>query len=196
VREDVRASTVQNQIYSKITKDVVVTDKEVDAYYNSHKQNYIQPASRDVRHILVKKKSLADRLYQQLKNGANFAQLAKRYSEDTTSKAQGGKVTLSKGRQDPALDKAAFSLATGAMSKPIKTQYGYYIVKALSAATKQRETPLKEVRPAIRQQLTQQNKQAAMKAWVSQVQKDFASKTTVQVGYAPPATTTSATSTK
>jgi parvulin-like peptidyl-prolyl isomerase len=192
VREDIRASTVQNRIYNKITKDVVVTDKDVDAYYVKNKANYIQPASREVRHILVKKKALADRLYQQIKNGANMAQLAKRYSDDTTTKAAGGKVTYSKGRQEPALDKVVFALATHELSKPVKGQFGWHIFEALTATTKEHQTPLNEVRPAIRQQLTQQTKQEAMKKWVDGVEKDFASKTTYQVGYTPPATTTSA----
>jgi foldase protein PrsA len=196
VREDIRASTVQNQIYAKITKDVVVTDKEIDDYYKKNKQNYVQPSSRDVRHILVKKKTLADQLYQQVKSGGNFAALAKRYSQDTSSKASGGKMTISKGRQVPEFDKAAFALPTHGVSKPVKTQYGWHIIEALTPVKKERITPLKEVRPAIRQQLTQQRKQASMKKWVDGVQKEFASKTTFQIGYSPPATTTSPTSTK
>ena len=65
VREDVRASVVQNKIYEKVTADVTVSDKDVEGYYKKNKQNYVQPASRDVRHILVKKKAVADSLYQQ-----------------------------------------------------------------------------------------------------------------------------------
>jgi foldase protein PrsA len=149
-----------------------------------------------VRHILVKKKTLADQLYQQVKSGGNFAALAKRYSQDTSSKASGGKMTISKGRQVPEFDKAAFALPTHGVSKPVKTQYGWHIIEALTPVKKERITPLKEVRPAIRQQLTQQRKQASMKKWVDGVQKEFASKTTFQIGYSPPATTTSPTSTK
>lgn len=195
VREDVRASVVQNKLYTKITDGVEVTDEDIDAYYKKNKQQYVLPESRDVRHILVKKKALADQLYQQITSGGNFAALAKKHSEDPGSKTSGGKLTVSKGRQVPEFDKSAFSLATNEISKPIKTQYGWHIIQALTKIKKASTTPLSEVRAQIRQQLLQQNKQEEMKNWVDDTSKDFAKKTTFQVGYAPPATTTGATPT-
>jgi parvulin-like peptidyl-prolyl isomerase len=195
VRDDVSASVVQNKLYAKVTDGVTVSDKEIDAYYKKNKQQYVQPESRDVRHILVKKKALADQLYQQLQSGGNFAALAKKYSEDPSSKSSGGKMTLSKGRQVPEFDKSAFSLQTKEISKPIKTQYGWHIIQALTKIKKASTTPLKDVRAAIRQQLLQQKKQEEMKNWVDDTSKEFAKKTTYQVGYAPPATTTGATTT-
>ena len=189
VREDVRASVVQNKLYAKVTGDVTVSDSEIDDYYKKNKQQYVQPESRNVRHILVKKKALADQLYQQLKSGSNFAALAKKYSQDPGSKATGGKLTISKGRQVPEFDKAAFALSVNELSTPVKTQYGWHIIQALSATKKASTTPLSQVRAAIRQQLVQQKKQEAMKKWVDDTSKSFAKKTTYQVGYAPPATT-------
>jgi len=195
VHEDVRANVVQNKLYEKVTAGVEVSDEEIDEYYKKNKQQYVQPASRDVRHILVKKKALADQLYEQVTGGADFAQLAKKNSEDPSSKSQGGKLTVSKGRQVPEFDKAAFSLKTREISKPIKTQYGWHIIQALGSIKKASTTQLKEVRTAIRQQLVQQKKQDKMRKWVDDTSKDFESKTTYQVGYAPPATTTGATPT-
>jgi parvulin-like peptidyl-prolyl isomerase len=189
VRQDVRANVVQNKIYEKVTAGVEVSDKEIEDYYKKNKQQYVQPASRDVRHILVKKKALADKLRGQLVGGGNFAKLAKKYSEDPSSKNQGGKLTVSKGRQVPEFDKAAFSMKTNEISKPIKTQYGWHIIQPLTSIKKERTTPLKEVRTAIRQQLVQQKKQDKMRKWVDETTKDFESKTSYQVGYAPPPTT-------
>jgi foldase protein PrsA len=196
VREDVRASVVQNKIYETVTKDVTVTDKDVEGYYKKNKQNYVQPESRDVRHILVKKKALADSLYERVKNGENFAALAKKYSEDPGSKKQGGKLPISKGRQVPEFDKAAFALDVGEISRPVKTTYGWHIITALTAIKKAKTTPLSQVRPAIRQQLLQQKKTDAMKKWVEDTQKNFEEKTTYQVGYEPPASTDATSTTK
>jgi foldase protein PrsA len=172
-----------------VTKDVTVTDKDIDEFYKKNKQNYVQPASRDVRHILVKKKALADSLYEQVSGGANFAALAKKHSEDPSSKKQGGKLPISKGRQVPEFDKAAFALDVGEISRPVKTTYGWHIIVALTKIKPEKTTPLSEVRPAIRQQLVQQKKTDEMKKWVEDTQKNFEEKTTYQVGYEPPAST-------
>ncbi len=185
VREDVRASVVQNKIYEKVTVGVEVSDKDVEEYYKKNKQQYVVPASRDLRHILVKKKARAEELYQQA-TPANFASLAKKNSTDPSSKAQGGKYVASKGRQVPEFDKVAFQLDTGEISRPVKTTYGWHIILALTPIKKAKTTPLKEVRPAIRQQLVQQKKQERMQEWVKDTQKDFESKTAYQVGYEPP----------
>ena len=195
VRDQVRASVIQNKLYEKITQGISVSDKEIDAYYRKNKRQYVQPASRDVRHILVKKKALAEQIYRQLKGGASFAALAKRYSQDPGTKNAGGKLTIQKGRQVPEFDKAAFSLKVHELSKPVKTQYGWHVIQALTAVKKEQLTPLSQVRQAIRQQLLQQKKQQEMSKWVSDTQKGFESKTSYQVGYAPPATT-GATTTK
>jgi peptidyl-prolyl cis-trans isomerase C len=189
VREDVRASVVQNKIYDKVTAGVTVSDKDIEEYYKKNKQNYIQPASRDVRHILVKKRALANSLHQRAKGGENFAALAKRFSTDPGTKKQGGKLPISKGRQVPEFDKAAFALEKGEISEPVKTSYGWHIILALTNIKKEKVTPLSEVKPAIRQQLLQQEKTNVMKDWVEETQKSFEEKTTYQVGYEPPATT-------
>jgi peptidyl-prolyl cis-trans isomerase C len=195
VREDVRASVVQNKIYDKVTADVTVSDEEVVENYKKNKQNYIQPASRDVRYLVVKKKALAESLYQRAKSGANFAALAKKYSTDEGTKKQGGKLPVLKGRQAPEFDKAAFALKTGEISQPVKTALGWNVILALTGIKKQKVTPLSQVKPAIRQQLLQQEKTDAMKDWVADTQTSFEEKTTYQVGYEPPATTTGATPT-
>lgn len=190
VRDDVRASVVQNKLYTKVTDGVTVSDEELEEYYKKNKQQYVLPESRDVRHILVKKKALADQLYQQVTSGGDFAALAKKHSEDPGSKTSGGKLTVSKGRQVPEFDKSAFSLAVDEISKPIKTQYGWHIIQALTKIKKASTTPLSEVKPQIRQQLLQQEKQEEMKKWVADTSSDFENKTAYQVGYAPPADTT------
>jgi foldase protein PrsA len=190
VRDDVRASVVQNKLYAKVTDGVTVSDEDIEEYYKKNKQQYVLPESRDVRHILVKKKALADQLYQQVTSGGDFAALAKKHSEDPGSKASGGKLTVSKGRQVPAFDKSAFSLSVREISKPIKTQYGWHIIQALTKTKKASTTPLSEVKPQIRQQLLQQKKQEEMKKWVADTSSDFEDETTYQVGYAPPADTT------
>ena len=195
VRLDVRANVLSDSIYKKVTADAKVTDSDVKAYYDSHQSVYTQPESRVVRHILVKDKALADKLYAQLKGGAAFAALAKKYSQDPGSKAQGGTLTISKGQTVPEFDKVAFDLKTGEISKPVKTQFGWHIIQAQKDATKSKKTPYAQVKEAIRQQLLTQKRSDSLQKWLTGIQGEFAKKVKYAVGLAPPATTTSATTT-
>ena len=195
VRQDIKAQLISEQVFNKITKKVSVSDSEVHQYYVQHPQLYAQPQSRDVRHILVKSKSLADRLYTQIKGGANFATLAKKYSQDPGSKTQGGKLTVSKGQTVPQFDKVAFSLKTGELSKPVHTQYGWHIIQALSAVKAAKKTPFSQVKEAIRQQLLQTKRQQEAAKWWDSTKKDYAKKVSYASGLAPATTSTSTTPT-
>ncbi len=193
VRADVRAQLLEEALYKDVTKDTKVSDKEIEDFYAKNKSQYQQAATREVRHILVKKKEKADALYNQLKGGADFAKLAKQNSEDPGSKSQGGKLTVSQGQTVPPFDKAAFSLDKGELSKPIKTQYGWHIIEALSDVKKASTTPLPQVKEAIKQQLLSEQKTKTMREWIDGLKDEF--NVNYQVGYEPPATQSQTTQT-
>jgi foldase protein PrsA len=196
VRTQLKARLISDAIYKKVTGAVKVTDAEAKAYYDSNKQVYVQPQTRVVRHILVKNKTLADRLYAQLKGGADFATLAKKYSQDPGSKAQGGRLTISKGQTVPQFDKVAFSLKTGELAKPVHNkQYGWFVIQALKPVTPRKSTPFSQVKAAIRQQLLQQKRSEALQKWYDGVKKDYESKISYATGLAPATTSTPATTT-
>jgi len=191
VLDDIRAQLVSEQIFKKVSGDVKVTDPDIKKYYDQHQTQYGTPEQRDIAHILVKNKALADKLYTQIQNGANFGQLAKKYSQDPGSKNQGGKLTISKGQTVAPFDQTAFLIKTGQVSHPVKTQFGYHIIKALGPVKPPKTTPFSQVKASIQQQLLQQKKNDAMTKWVDKVKKDYAGKVHYAAGYAPPATTTS-----
>jgi len=195
VRREIENQLISEKIYEQVTEGVKVTDAEIEEYYNENKKDYRVPQSRDVRHILVAKKPLADRIYAQLQDGGNFAALARRHSQDPGSKANGGKLTVRKGETVPPFDKAAFSLKKGQLSKPVKTTYGFHIVEALSDVKPASTTPLEDVEEQIRQQLLQEERQKAIADWSKELNEDFENEIAYQVGYAPPSTnqTTAAT---
>jgi parvulin-like peptidyl-prolyl isomerase len=186
-RAEVKAQLVSEELYKKVTDDVNVTDKQIKDYYDANQSIYVQKPSRDVRHILVTKKALADQLYAQLKSGGNFAKLAKKYSKDPGSAQNGGKLTVTRGQTVKEFDKTAFALKTGALSPPVHTQYGYHIIQALSSIRPAKTTSLDKVKASIRQQLEQQKKQDEMTKWVDGLKKKFCggSRIKYQVGYTP-----------
>ena len=207
-RQTIAFRVLSQKLFEKVTGDVKVTTKDAHDYYNQNLATYQQKASRDVRHILVakkqsngqvdypKSKKLADQLYTQLKHGASFAAFAKKYSADTGSATQGGKLTIHQGETVPEFDKTAFELKAGEISEPVKTTYGYHIIQALSKITAAKTTPFSKVEPAIKQTLLQQKRNTEMNDWVQNLNKRYKSKISYAAGFEPPdlpETTTTAT---
>jgi parvulin-like peptidyl-prolyl isomerase len=185
-RDYIKQTLLSQAVYTKITKGVTVTDAEVKQYYAQHKSQYTQPESRDVRHILVKTQSLANKLYAQLQSGASFPALVKKYTTDPGSKSTGGKYTDTKGSFDPTFEKTAFSLRTNEISKPIHTRFGWHIIQALSPIRPQKTTPFSQLKTSIKQQLLNQKKSTVANQWVSDMTKEFCKgKIAYQQGYRP-----------
>ncbi|HXV58610.1 MAG TPA: SurA N-terminal domain-containing protein, partial [Gaiellaceae bacterium] len=90
VKRDLRIRVLSEKIFEQVTSEVEVTDEEIQAYYDENAAQFETPASREVRHILVKNKARADDIHAQLEDGGDFARLAKRFSEDPASKNEGG----------------------------------------------------------------------------------------------------------
>jgi len=193
VRDDISANLLSNAIFNKVTAGATVTAAEVKSYFGQHREVYTSPQTRVVSHILVKDKATADKLYNQLKAGASFAALAKKYSTDPGSKAQGGQLTITRGQTVAPFDRVAFALRTGELSKPVHTQFGWHIIHADKPATPRKSTPFAQVKESIRQQLLQQKRNAAVQTWLDGLKKEYASKVSYATGLAP--TTTSATTT-
>ena len=195
VHDQIRTSLLSDGIRKKLTAGVTVAPAEVQEYYDSHRATYTTPQTRVVSHILVKDKALADKLYAQLKAGADFATLAKKYSLDPGSKGTGGQLTITRGQTVPQFDAVAFALRTGQLSKPVHTQYGWHIIHADKNSTPRRSQPFSQVKVAIGQQLLQQKQTAALQKWIDGLKKQYAGKVSYAAGLAPPQTTTSATTT-
>ena len=193
VRDNIRLQILQEEIYNEVTGDVKVSDADVERYYEKNREQYTQPPSRVVRHIVVKSRARAENLHAQLQDGADFAALARRFSQDAGTKAQGGRYQAVKGRSAPEFDKAAFSLEKGELSKPVKSQLGWHVIQAVSAPTREKVTPLRGVREQIEQQLLQERRQDAITKWVEGVRKKWEPRVVYAVGYAPPKTETGAT---
>jgi parvulin-like peptidyl-prolyl isomerase len=186
-REEIQDKLLQEKITNKVTGSIRVPETEIETYYEDNEEQFTKP--REVRHILVKSQQKADELYKELVGGAGFAALAKKFSQDTASAKQGGKLTVSKGQTVAPFDKIAFSIDEGEISKPVKTQFGWHIIEALAPIE---VTKLAEAKPTIEQQLKQQKQSGAMQTWLKQTQAKYAQDVVYAAGYKPPATTTQA----
>jgi len=197
LRETLYASVLSQKLFDAVTKDVEVPEADIVAYYQQNQSSYGTPESRDVRHILVSEKSgdevdfdeskaEADRIYAELRGGGDFAALAKANSDDPGSKANGGKLTISRGQTVPEFDKVSFDLDLGTISKPVKTTYGYHIIEALSPVRKAKSTPLSKVRASIKATLLQDKRTEVMTEWVKGLEEDYEDKVSYAAGFEPP----------
>ena len=192
----VAPNLLSTKLQAKVTSSVKVTDAAAQKYYTQNKASFTTPKTREVRHILVNSKKLAEQLEQKLHNGASFATLAKKYSKDTGSAAHGGKLCVAHGTSSgactqtvPPFDKAAFSLKTKEISQPVKSQFGWHIIQPLGAIKPAHTQTFAQVKSQIKANLVQQQKTTAWQTWISHMGNDFKGKVSYQTGYAPPATT-------
>jgi len=89
------------------------------------------PSKIRVSHILVEKQSQALRILDELKQGASFAELARKYSQCPSAKRGGDLGFFGRGQMVREFEQAAFALKEGEVSQPVKTQFGYHIIKRI-----------------------------------------------------------------
>jgi parvulin-like peptidyl-prolyl isomerase len=204
---------IDQGLSKSVTKGITVTDADVKAYYEAHKDAapYSTPDQRRVRHILIalnakgagvsakgvtdtkvdfaKSRKLADQLYAKLQQGADFKTLVNKYSQDPGSKEKGGEYTDVKGTFAKEFEAAAFTLKTNEVSKPVKSQFGYHLIEALAPTKAGKTQTLAEARTSIRSLLLQQKQQAALQVWGTALGKRYKGKITYSAGYEPPSST-------
>ena len=189
---ELRPNLLGQKVKAKLTS--TVTTAAALKFYNQNKTSFTSPKTREVRHILVDSKSLAQQIEQKVKNGQSFAKLAKKYSKDTGSAAQGGKLCVAHvGRSGacvqtvPPFDKAAFSLKTNDVSI-VHSVDGWHVIQPTGAVRPAHKQTFKEVESQIKANLASQQQQTALNAFLAKMAKDF--KVAYQTGYAPATTTT------
>ncbi len=189
-----------------------VSDAALHAYYNAHIDDYKVANRAHVEHILLKTigktdaeiaeiRQKAEAVLKQAKSGANFEDLAKKYSEDDATKPKGGDLGwIIEGQTVPEFEKAAFTQPKGSVSDLVKTQYGFHIIKVLdreSAHTKSFDEVRNTIQPVVMEEqvVAEANKTsdqmaAAVRQSNHQPLEDLAKKFNLQLGESPAASQT------
>lgn len=133
-------------------KGAGISEAEINAFYEAHREDFVTPLKLRASHIQVETEAEAKEILQKLKEGADFGQLARQYSKDP-SKERGGDIGyFAKGQLMPEIEDACFKLEVGQVSDIIKTQFGYHIIK-LTDKREPRAVELSEVKAAIEKEL-------------------------------------------
>lgn len=129
--DDFKKLTLISLLLEKeIEEKAKVTDKDVKNYYEAHKGELTTNNQVRASHILVKTEDEAKKILEQIKKGGDFAKIAREKSIDSGSAKNGGDLGFfSRGQMVPEFENAAFNLKEGEMGGPVKTQFGYHIIK-------------------------------------------------------------------
>ena len=140
---------------NKVLSQVTVTDEEAKDYYKANNQYFRTNEAVSAKHILVDSLEKANEVLEKLNHGLKFEDAAKEYST-CPSKAQGGNLgEFTRGQMVPEFEDAAFKLDIGVVSEPVKTQFGYHLIKVKNkkeAASKE----FSEVKDMIKSRLLQE----------------------------------------
>ena len=168
----------------KVRQATTVADAEIRKYYEEYKDSYRQPERVQVSHILLKApeedkakveeaKKKAEELVEKLKEGADFAAVARENSGDEASASQGGDLGwIVRDQTVPAFEKAAFDLPPGTTSDPIQTVYGIHILK-VRAHEPARVRPVEEARPMIEVAIRDEKTEARLTQAAEQAAADL-----------------------
>jgi peptidyl-prolyl cis-trans isomerase D len=153
---------------AKVAETIQVSDAQIQDYYNTHKDDYRKPERVRARHILLstankpkdevpKIKAQAEALLKQIKAGGDFAELAKKNSQDPSSAVKGGDLDwVSRGQMVKPFEDAVFTLKPNEISNVVTTEYGFHIIQVQETQPAHLQT-LDEVKPAIIVALKNQN---------------------------------------
>ncbi|MCB2307797.1 peptidylprolyl isomerase [Clostridium estertheticum] len=170
----IKPSVIQDALKTEATKNVKVTDAEAKAYYNANLALYsTKPNTIHLAHILVKTEEEAVAIKKRLDAGEDFAKLAKEKGTDGT-KAAGGELGTFK-FDDTSMDAtfmaAAIKVPAGKVSAPVKTQFGYHLIKDV-ARTNYPAKKFEVVKAEVEKTLLAKNKEtawtAAMTKWTTE----------------------------
>jgi peptidyl-prolyl cis-trans isomerase C len=173
VEEFKKLTLVSELLEKEIMAKAKVSDQEAKEYYEKHKEDFVTTSQIKASHILVKTEEEAVKVLARLKKGEKFDEIAKKESLDKGSAKNGGDLGyFSRGQMVPEFEKAASELKTGETSKPVKTNYGFHIIKV----TDKKAGPAIEydrIKDLITQKLSGERQKESFDKYVADLRKTY-----------------------
>ena len=164
---------IQELINREITNIAEVSDSEIEEYYHENQNDYTEPAKIRASHILVDSEVVAIKILEDLKRGADFAELAKEYSLDIPTKDKGGELGyFAKGAFIAEFEQACEALKVNEISEPVKTDLGYHIIKIVDKKEAGPKT-LEEVKDEIKNKLLLDKQMALYENLLQNLKKKY-----------------------
>ena len=174
LRDNVRDQLLYQFLYDKVAPAIDVTDESIAAYYEENKDMFVTPPQSQLSHILFapEDKATAEKVLAEIKDGGDFAELAKEYSIDTGSGSAGGDLGWSStDAYVPEFAEAADALKKGEVSGLVESQFGWHILLKVDEKDGGQQT-LEEVSDTIRATLEQEGRSEAFAAYMDKFKAD------------------------
>ncbi|RZB30242.1 MAG: peptidyl-prolyl cis-trans isomerase C [Desulfobacteraceae bacterium Eth-SRB1] len=185
IEDAINSILAQEYMKRKFADSTTISEKEIKEYFDGHKAEFARPPMVKARHILIKAGpkakpreisaalAKAENIKKELDKGADFAKLAAQYSDDPGTKNKGGDLGFfPRQRMVPPFSRAAFALKKGEISNPVKTPFGFHIIKVDDKKAEVKLT-YEEAKPRIRSMLINMKRKAAMDKEIKRLEKKY-----------------------
>ncbi len=170
--EKVKIGVLKQYAINRLFKGITVTEEEINSFYDENKHFFQRPEVARASHILVDDEEKANEILDEINDGLSFEDAASKYS-NCPSKANGGDLgEFSRGKMVPEFEEVAFSMEEGSISEPVKTQFGYHLIK-LNYKKESGTSSLEEVKGQINHQLILMKQQEIYLDKTEKLKEDF-----------------------
>ncbi|MCM3574295.1 peptidylprolyl isomerase [Mesobacillus subterraneus] len=170
IREDIEVYLLAEKM---IGASIDVSEEEMKTYFKENKDSFDQKEQVKASHILVEDEATAKKVKEELDNGKDFAELAKEYSTDTSNADKGGDLGyFGKGEMAEEFENAAFALEISAISEPVKTEFGYHIIKLVDKKAA-KTAKFDDQKDKIKELLFDQKVQAEYTNWLEEKKAEY-----------------------
>ncbi len=170
--EFVKSNMLKQFAISNLLSDVKVEEEDLKEFYEKNKEQFVVQESVKASHILVKTEEEAKEILKKENISENFSELAKEFSS-CPSKDDGGNLgEFTRGRMVPEFEEAAFNLEVNKISEPVKTQFGYHIIKVTDKKEKKNKS-FEEARPELENAVLMKKQQDVYMNRVEELKKDI-----------------------
>lgn len=167
----VKENMLKNYAMHKIFESVNTTEDDLKAYYEANKELIIPQKTYTASHILVDDEQKANDIYDEIDDGLDFKEAAKKYSKDPSAASGGSLGTFPKGVMVKEFQDGLDSLEVGEISKPVKSQFGYHLIK-LEDVNSAEDKPFEEVRDQVYQTYLMVKRQEKYLEKLNEISKD------------------------